>query len=303
MRRTRRSFGPPPAATRRRGRWSRRRGGRWAPVLAVVSVAYVGALLTLVIHGFIIGGLRLDAQRNAPEARVVVMRVTGIRTYCYKGCSYESIGNYIDPVTGQLVTGVSATPSFSEPAFGPLRVIVSPTHRLDAIRADYTGTGAIAAGVTIVVLALIGPLLIVLLIARLLLRRARVRNTLRAVAAGAEPTGRFDGILRGPGIPSVIGVSSIELTPTELVEYEHHLGGSARWRVALTEVMGVQEIASQSTGVPHPSWWRSLSFHTSSGEYTLSCDPAYGPLLQEAFTRHASSAAAGERTDAHAETL
>ena len=279
----------------------RTRRSAWRTSLAAIYIIYLTGLLALVISSPIREGRRIDALRNAPGAHIVTMTVTGIRTHCYKGCTYTSVGHYTDPATGQAVDDVTATPSFQEPAYGPLQVIVSPAHKTSAVRADYTAAGYIATGVTFLALGMTGPLIIAGFIIRLLHRRARVRRTLAAVSASAEPTGRFTGVLRGPGIPSVIGVSSIELTPTELIEYEHHLGAQARWRVALTHITNVQLVNPVNLGVPHPMSWQTLEFHTAAGEYALTCDPMYLPLLREALTRHAPEtpdADAGAATDA-----
>lgn len=260
----------------------RQRLGAWA--LLALSAAMILMLLGIALFGFVGEGLHLNALRSAREAHTVTMHVDQIRERCGRSCVYDSFGWYVEAASGQIVSDVKAVPSFDEPAHGPLQVIVSPGHTREAVRADYTGAGKIAAGLTLTAPWALCLLVLALSRAQARRRRAQVRHVLEVAAAGgAQPTLRFHGILRGPGIPRVIGESPLELTGTELVEYEHLPGADRSWRVDLREVSDLCEDVPLDLGTTQPEHWRSLAFRTPAGAYTLTCDPIYLPVLRVAF--------------------
>ena len=275
---------PPP-----RDSW--RHGPRASAAIYAAFVLVFELGLWIWLTSSLIGqGVHLDDLRHARGSTVATLAIDHNVADCYRGCTYKAVGSYVAPWSGRTISNVHVVPNYDNRTAGLVQVIVSPEHAREALQVNYTGKGDIVFGAVVGVALSVIPLVLIGLLVRRVHRRLRVRNAIAAMAGGALPTGRFRGILRGPGINPMIGVCRLELTPDSLIEVEKLIGGDNRWTVPLTDVTGVSYDVNAVIDAAPSATWQTLRFTTSAGTYTLTCDPAYLPLLREAFDRHAQKA-------------
>ncbi|MEY2583607.1 MAG: hypothetical protein QOE09_3456 [Ilumatobacteraceae bacterium] len=116
-----------------------------------------------------------------------------------------------------------------------------------------------------------------------------VRRQRQRLASG-QPA-RIKGMLHGPGIPKFIGQSSIDVTPSKLVEHEAVIGCGTAWKIRLKTVTDVEFNAEPSDSDQVPPKWRLTTFHAQGVRASLTYHPDYEPLLRDAFRGCAKTAA------------
>ena len=253
-------------------------------MLALLAVVYGSFVQTEISRG-----LHIDELRGAAGVRAVTLTVDREAQSCGRNtCDYRATGHYVSPYDGTRVDDVTVIPNRTSAGEQTIRVLVSPAHLREAVPVDYTGRGDIAFGAATGVLLSLLPLTAGLVMIRRSVRRTRVRHMLRLVDAGAEPTGRFRGVLRGTGIYPYIGVSDIELTQDAVIETERRIGGDVHYTVLLAGVTDIEDVENLHLNLGLPEGWESVRFRTPTGQYTVSCDELYLGLVREALARHAA---------------
>lgn len=255
------------------------RAQRWSERLSLGTAVFVHGLMIWISATAIHDGLRYDAMRTASGAVQVTVIVDHIEPICSKGCVYRSSGHYLD--AGGGAHAVTVEPNYQHPNRGPLQAVVSPSFGERALQAGYTGAGLYWFAAVLLAIPLIVDSLVT---GAVLTRRRRRRQVAAALAAepGAHPV-EFNAILHGPGTSNFAPAARLTLYDAGI--YAPPTANNATVRIAPADVtaVSVSDEPIHTGGVPLGDDWSTVVLTTARGDFYLTCQRDYVPLVRRAF--------------------